>query len=330
MNQAAVMKRIRIHVSSPGDVQEERHALTDIVEDLQRDVGAKWGLLLDLVRWEESAVPALGRPQEVINRQIPPSDIFIGVLWARFGTPTMDNNSGTEEELRRALDSWQLLGRPNILLYFSDRPINLDHVDAEQISRVQRFKKSIAEHQLYAKYHSIDEFRSCVRRDLFRLIQDLVSRKEPTRRPPRLFYSYAHEDAGLREELAKHLRVLERKRIIESWYDNMIAPGMEWSTEVANQLEKADIVILLVSADFLDSDYCYTVEMRRALERHKTGDVCVIPVILRSALWEESPLANLKDLPKDGRAVTLWDNRDEAWVDVARGIRSVATSIATE
>lgn len=318
---------IRIHVSSPGDVQEERNFLKNLVQELQVEIAGSLGVRLEFVSWEASAVLGFGRPQEVINRQIAPLDIFVGVLWARFGTPLKDGGSGTEEEIARALDSWKLLGRPHVMLYFSERPISVAELDVEQISRVQKLRKSLGEAGLYRTYRSLDEFRSIVRHDLAKLLQHLVARIEPSKRVPRVFYSYAHEDAGLREELAKHLRVLERKQIIESWYDNMIAPGAEWSEEIAVQLDKADIVIVLVSADFLDSDYCYTVEMKRALERHAAGKVCVIPVILRSALWEESPLAKLRALPKDGRAVVLWADRDEAWVDVTRGIRAVAMGL---
>lgn len=322
------LKRIRIHVSSPGDVEEERNVLTNVVEELQRDIGQKHGLSLELVRWEESTVPSLGATaQDVINRQISATDVFIGILWSRFGSPTAEASSGTEEELKRGIDSWQILGRPHVLVYFCDRPLSISQVDTEQISRIQKFKKSISEQRLYATYTTVTEFKKLVQQHLTRLIHEIVKSRPSAKKPPRLFYSYAHEDAWLREELAKHLRVLERKQVIESWYDNMIAPGAEWSTEIADELEKANIIVLLVSADFLDSDYCYTVEMRKALERHKAGNVCVLPVIVRSALWEESPLATLKALPNDGKPVTLWDDRDEAWTDVARGIRRVALEI---
>lgn len=108
----------------------------------------------------------------------------------------------------------------------------------------------------------------------------------------------------------------------------MIVPGAEWNEEIGAQLEKANIVVLLVSSDFLDSDYCYTVEMERALTRHKAGEVELVPVTVRSALWEESPLANLKALPRDAKPVTLWQDRDEAWTDVARGIKMVASKFS--
>lgn len=318
------LRRIRIHVSSPSDVRDARNVLANVVADLQRGIGRMNSLFPELVPWEDSAVPALGRPQEVINRQIPATDIFIGIFWSRFDTRTGAANSGTEEELQNALESWRLLGRPHVLIYFCDRPISPSSVDLEQVSRVQRFRKSIGEQGLYVIYNDLEEFEKLVRQHLTRLIQTLVAREAPAKKPPRLFYSYAHEDAALREELAKHLRVLERRQVIESWYDNMIAPGAEWSDKIAKELEKADIVVLLVSADFLDSDYCYTVEMRGALDRHSIGGVYVVPVIVRPALWEESPLEGLKVLPKDGKPVTLWENRDQAWLDVARGIRLVA------
>jgi TIR domain-containing protein/uncharacterized protein DUF4062 len=258
------LRRIRIHVSSPSDVKDARNVLANVVEELARDLGRNKGLFLELVRWEESAVPALGRPQELINRQIPAADIFIGILWSRFGTPTGDAKSGTEEELLNALESWRLLGRPHVRIYFCDRPINPSSFDLEQVSRVQKFRKSISEQGLYAIYNDVREFEQLVRQHLTRLIQTLIAPEATAKKPPRLFYSYAREDAGLREELAKHLRVLERNRIIESWYDNMLPPGAEWSDKIAEELEKADIVVLLVSSDFLDSDYCYTVEMRNA------------------------------------------------------------------
>jgi hypothetical protein len=323
------LRLIRIHVSSPGDVCEERGTLEKVVSQLQHSIGQESRLVLQLVRWEDSAVPAMGRSQEVINRQIPPSDVFVGILWSRFGTPTAEGNSGTEEEFNNALESWRLLGRPSILLYFCERPVNPSLVDPEQLLRLQRFRKAIGEQALYNTYHSVEEFEGLVRRNLTVLISSLAIRQQVARQPPRLFYSYAHEDAKLREELAKHLRVLERKRIIESWYDNMIAPGAEWSEKICEEMKNADIVVVLVSADFLDSDYCYTVEMEDALRRHSEGEVCVVPVIVRSALWEESPLAKLKVLPRDGRPVTLWQDRDEAWTDVARGIRAVAASLTS-
>jgi hypothetical protein len=266
----------------------------------------------------------MGDAQAVINQQIQPYDIFIGILWTRFGTPTGAYESGTEEEFQRALTSWQILGRPYTLFYFCDRPVKLSALEPNQLKRVTEFKISIGERALYSTYSDTSEFKVLLHQHLSQIIPELAKSSVPSRRVPRLFYSYAHEDTKLREELAKHLKVLERNHIIESWYDNMIRPGTEWAKEIDKQLEKADIVVLLVSSDFLDSDYCYSVEMEQALQRHKAGTVRVLPIIVRPALWELSPLATLQVLPSGAKPITLWGDRDEAWTDVTRGIKLIA------
>jgi hypothetical protein len=137
----------------------------------------------------------------------------------------------------------------------------------------------------------------------------------------RVFYSYSHKDEAFREELDAHLAQLRRASFIEAWHDRKILPGEQWEDAISQNLEAANIVILLVSADFLNSDYCYEKEMKQAIERHDDGKACVIPIITRPADWHGAPFGKLQVLPKDAKAVTLWLNRDEAWVNVAQGIR---------
>jgi Flp pilus assembly protein TadD len=136
----------------------------------------------------------------------------------------------------------------------------------------------------------------------------------------RLFYSYAHEDAPHREELEKHLASLQREGLISGWSDEELLPGADWRGEIVAALETADIVLLLVSADFISSDFIWNVEMQRALERHAEGSAIIIPVIVRPTDWKET-LGFLQAVPTSGRPVTEWDNRDAAWVDVVSGIR---------
>lgn len=145
--------------------------------------------------------------------------------------------------------------------------------------------------------------------------------------PKSLFYSYAHEDEELRIELKKHLSLLKHQGIISEWHDRMILGGEEWKDEIDENLEKADIILLLISSSFHNSDYCYTKEMARALERHEVGEAVVIPVILRDCDWHSAPYGKLQALPKDGKSVTGsdWHSKDEAFTDVARGIRAVAS-----
>src|SRR5215470_15647951 len=109
-----------------------------------------------------------------------------------------------------------------------------------------------------------------------------------------LFYSYAHEDEVLRDQLEKHLVQLQRQELIASWHDRKILPGSTWANEIDANLEAASMVLLLVSPDFLASTYCYEIEMQRALERHQRGEARVIPIILRPCDWQHSPLKDLQ------------------------------------
>jgi tetratricopeptide (TPR) repeat protein len=148
--------------------------------------------------------------------------------------------------------------------------------------------------------------------------------------PIKLFYAYAREDESLHNELAKHLALLQRQGFIESWYDRQILPGMEWKSEIEKQLTSARIIVLLISADFFFSDYCYSIEMERALQRHKLGEAWVLPVILRPVDWKKAPFAHIQCLPRDARPITMWSNQDEAFLSVAQGIRSLVDRLRAQ
>ncbi len=138
----------------------------------------------------------------------------------------------------------------------------------------------------------------------------------------RVFISYSHRDEALRESLETHLGALRREGFIETWTDRRIAPGADWAGEIDRNLESAGIVLLLVSADFIASDYCIDKEMERALQRHAAGEARVIPIIVRPVDgWRQMPFGKLQALPKDGKAITIWPNQDEAFAEVARGVR---------
>lgn len=144
-----------------------------------------------------------------------------------------------------------------------------------------------------------------------------------------LFYSYSHKDEELRNELERHLRLLQRNGLIQSWHDRRISPGAEWTDDIDLHIRSAQIVLLLIGADFLASDYCYGEEMRIALERHEQQLAVVIPIILRPVDWTGAPFAKLQALPRDGKAITLWRNRDEAFSLIAREIREVVVALST-
>lgn len=139
----------------------------------------------------------------------------------------------------------------------------------------------------------------------------------------KIFFSYAHEDQELRDELEKHLNVLKRQGYALAWHDRNISAGKDWSHEIDTHLDTADIILLLVSSDFMESDYCYEIEMMHALQRHERGETCVIPVILRPIYWEDAPFSKLQVLPKNRIPVTRWLDRDEAFENITRGILEV-------
>ena len=142
-----------------------------------------------------------------------------------------------------------------------------------------------------------------------------------------LFYCYARKDKALRDEIDVHLASLHRSGLVTSWHDAMIVPGMDWEHEIDTQLDAASIILLLVSPDFLHSDYCYGREMQRAIDRHNRGESHVIPILLRPVDWENTPLSTLQMLPTDATPVTQWINRDAAFADIARNIRRVVNAI---
>lgn len=137
-----------------------------------------------------------------------------------------------------------------------------------------------------------------------------------------LFFSYSHKDEALRNELQEHLEMLRRSGAIETWHDRMICAGDELEHVIDENLESADVILLLVSSSFLASNYCYHVEVKRAMERHDSGEARVIPIILRPCDWQQdAPFRKLLAAPTDGRAVTLWPNQDEAFLNVVGQIR---------
>lgn len=177
--------------------------------------------------------------------------------------------------------------------------------------------------------------RRQVEEELFKLedeLNALNAAAPPTPHPPRskfsgpikLFYSYAHEDEALRERLEVHLKLLKRQGILQDWHDRDIGAGSEWAEQISAHLESANLILLLISPDFIASDYCWDIELKRAMERHEASEARVIPIILRETDWTGAPFGKLQALPKDAKPVKSWPDQDAAFVDIARGIRKVA------
>jgi hypothetical protein len=136
-----------------------------------------------------------------------------------------------------------------------------------------------------------------------------------------VFVSYSHKDESLRAELETHLAMLKRQGVIDVWHDHRISPGAEVDKAIDAAMERAQVIVLLISPDVLNSDYCYDREMKRAMERHDAGDARVLPVIMRPCDWHDAPFGRLKALPYDAKPVVKWPTLDDAFLDVVKGIK---------
>lgn len=143
-----------------------------------------------------------------------------------------------------------------------------------------------------------------------------------------VFISNAHQDQAFRRELDTHLNNLKRQGILSSWSDGDIVPGTEWRPQIMTHLNTAQIILLLISADFMASEFCFSIEMTRAIERHKANEARVLPIILRPCDWKGAPFAELEVLPTKGKPVMRWPSHDDAFADVVQGIRRAIDDLA--
>lgn len=146
----------------------------------------------------------------------------------------------------------------------------------------------------------------------------------------KLFFSYSHKDEVLRDEIEIHLSMLKRQGLIETWHDRRIGAGKEFGKEISNNLEAADVILLLVSSYFLASDYCYDVEMFHALKKHEQNQARVIPVILHPCDWHSSPFGNLLAVPRDGKPISKYPNQHDAFLEVVNAIKLAVRDISPQ
>lgn len=145
----------------------------------------------------------------------------------------------------------------------------------------------------------------------------------------KIFFCYAHEDEPLLNKLKAHLRPLQQAGLIDVWHDRDISAGTEWEQDIRKHLNEANIILLLISPNFMDSDYCYGIEMKRAVQRHERREARVIPVILRYVLWGVTPISKLQALPTDAKPILSreWYDPDEAFFNVAESIQKLVKEL---
>jgi len=140
--------------------------------------------------------------------------------------------------------------------------------------------------------------------------------------PMKVFISYSHEDKDYFKNFVKFLSNMQRQGEVSAWSDQDITGGDGWRNKINDNLECADVIVLLISQDFVHSDYCYDVEMTRALERHAAKTAKVIPIYVRVTDVKGSVIEELQGLPEGRRPISKWDDKDEAWKNVIEGLRS--------
>ncbi len=246
---------------------------------------------------------------------------------------------GNNEESRRRLlavvrsDLEQIHGEiknlnPSEMVPLPDAPevlISYKNLEVMKKNDLKKFTQVIGEE---VRVYNVDELFPII--DLPRYQEkerELEQKEEPGRKGIAVFISYAHEDESYKSRLETHLKILKRQNIIHTWSDREILAGERWGTEIDKNLESAQIILPLISADFMASDYCYDIEMKHALERHQNAEAKIIPVIVRKCIWEDDVLKDIKALPKDSKPVSSWRNKDEAWTDVAEGIKKAAINL---
>lgn len=146
--------------------------------------------------------------------------------------------------------------------------------------------------------------------------------------PLQAFISYSHQDESYLSELEKHLSTLKREKLISTWHDRKIVPGQEWEKAIDGALQESDIYVFLISPDFVASEYCIEREVSIALERHNSERAIVIPIVVRPVDWLSTPLGKIQALPKDANPISVWGDKDQAWLEVAKGIRMAIADVS--
>jgi hypothetical protein len=248
------MSKIKVFVGSPGDIVQEREIVSVIVGELSRTIAPIIPVDLEAVRWETHAWPDVGiDAQDVINREIGHYDVFVGVMWKRFGTPTMRAKSGTEEEFARAYKYFKVYQRPKIMFYFRKTPFYSTDVDElNQFLKVIEFRKQLEEYGvLFWDYDEpIDferRFREHLTKQILQLRQPAASVLE--RRAPKIFLSYKRQDQARVEPIYEALIAAG----FAPWMDiRDILPGRQWVREVERAITTADFFLTFVSINTVD------------------------------------------------------------------------------
>ena len=291
------MQKLRIFAASPSDMIAER-AKIEAVASMLKPLADSLGIILEVVDWS-SVIPDMGRPEQVILDQVKPTswDVFIGILWHRFGTPTGGKDkstkqeyfSGTEEEFKTVYSLWQSYERPRIMMYRCKRNIPLEDLNPDQYKRVQdffgQFEAQRGAHPgLYQTFDTIKSFEKLLLNNLQKILlehgRDIAKDKDvdnPKVTSAKIFICYKRstkDDHALAEYLSDHLTTKGHSVFI----DKSMRVGTEWLKKIDENIKSSDYLIVLISKESADSEMVQA-EILRAYEyRNRIGQPKTLPV----------------------------------------------------
>jgi hypothetical protein len=278
------MRKIKVFIASPGEVSEERDIVTYVVSELGRMLGSTFDIELEALRWETHAWPDVGDDaQDVINREIQDYDIFVGVMWKRFGSPTKRAESGTGEEFQRAYEFFKKYHKPKIMFYFCKRPFYSTRLDElTQFRKVVDFRGALEKlGVLYWEYESPLEFERRLREHLVRQIWDVstsakkaMSEAVSVRPPPStptptnpmkcVFLSYVHPDKIRVREIAADLKLAG----FDVWLDeDELLPGQFLHQKIDEAIKRADAMLVFVSKHTKEKGGYFYQELKTMYQR---------------------------------------------------------------
>ncbi len=301
------MKQFRVFLVSPSDVVEEREVVSQVVAQELNRIFSDVELFkeeqryhLEIIRWETHLHPDVGDDiQDVINKQTPEYELFLGIMWKRFGTPTGRAMSGTFEEFDRAYRRYKKTGWPHIMFYFRNEgiyPKDLDEL--EQFNNVFKFKLRLEELGVaYRNYQSPMDFERFVREHLIRYLLMSSSGRDPSEVPrgrqPRVFINYAREDTEAARRLYRDLK----REGVEVWLDQEdLLPGQQWKKSIQRAIENSRYFIALISRASINKRGFVQKEMRQALEvleQFPASETYLVPVRLEDCYPNSSRLQDL-------------------------------------
>ena len=204
-----------------------------------------------------------------------------------------------------------------------------DILPIQQEVEAQFTQQSAADRQNFDQVQSVEVSAQSTLEQVKPILPSSQEAESKASKAIEVFFSYSHKDAKLRDQLATHLVMMKRQGVISAWHDRDIDAGDEWEAEILQHLNSARIILLLISNNFLASDFCYDKQLLRAMERHETKEARVIPIIIKPCDWNDAPFGKLQALPTNAKPVTKWADRDEAFLNVAQGIRGAVQQITT-